>query len=221
MKLRIVGQADEQTACCYEPNPSTPQEGRSFGTSLVLGTGRLVLVSLAVFVAFGCGGIPDDQAIVTGQVLMPDGSPYTLGNTAIGFEPTDSENLGTPAGLGMLGDQGRYEILASETNYGLLHGDYKVVLYVEGEEAELALAKVSDWGETAVPPYMSHETTPWEAKVTKAGENHFVFKITGKAEAETEAEEGVGEADADEVGEEVGEAAADREGEEDEKEDPA
>ena len=66
------------------------------------------LVSLAILVLVGCSRVPDGNARVTGQVLIPDGAAYTLGGAML-FEPDEVAIRGTHTSLGMLDDQGRFE----------------------------------------------------------------------------------------------------------------
>jgi len=135
-----TGPADKPAACRDELNQHAPVGKRAFGQCFVL-------VSLTVLALFGCGRMPNGHVRVTGEVLMPDGSPFTLGSARVGFEPADLATRETSTGLGVLDDQGRYEIMTSDANEGVPLGDYKVVLYVKGTEAELVLANASGWGE--------------------------------------------------------------------------
>ena len=127
-----------------------------------------VLVSLAVLLLVGCGRIPEGNMGVTGEVLMPDGSPYILGG-AMRFEPDDITIRETRTSLGMLDDRGHFKLMTQDPNDGVPLGVYFVVLYVKELGGE-AVAAVPD-------PYTHYETTPWQATVTQDGKNHFVFQI--------------------------------------------
>ena len=100
-------------------------------------------------------------------MLIPDGAAYTLGG-AMRFEPDEVAIRGTHTSLGMLDDQGRFDLMTVDPKGrdGVPLGNYLVVLWGEGQSAA-AEATVPD-------PYTHDETTPWVANV-EDGRKHFVF----------------------------------------------
>lgn len=150
------------------------------------------LLGLVVSLA-GCGGGGATGGVpvysVTGTVTMA-GAP--LGDATVAFAPLD----GQPTAIGTTDEDGTFKLTTYTYGDGAAEGKYKVLVsktimpngggggdddehgddYESGSEH--AGGGTAGGGTSMVPPsYNSKEDTPFEAAVTKDGDNNFEFKV--------------------------------------------
>lgn len=129
----------------------------------------LLLVSLSLVA--GCSRRPEGHRRVRGVIQLPGGEPLSglKGASVIRFDSVNPETREEYESIGMLEEDGSFEVMTYSGGDGVPLGEYKVVLNME---------KYPENFKIVPDPYTHYETTPWRATVEADGKNYFTLQIS-------------------------------------------
>ena len=131
------------------------------------------VVLLACVVAAGCGHKPDLPPMekVSGTVTL-DGKP--LGRGTVQFVPDLSQGTEGPPGVGLIDEEGHYEIITAGVK-GAVVGHHKIGVKAEGEYDDTVISM----GPSLIPRhYNNPDASRLTAEVKEGQKNDIPLKLT-------------------------------------------